>query len=163
MILPNGFDELIKMYGDPRPYLADGDDRDWQVEILTSIKLPFPLRYYWGEKDTEFSVSKTLRVHKLAADVFLMTLECLVREGLSEYVTHHGGAYNYRAKRGSSKLSTHVWALAHDLNPRTNKQGTPGDMNPDVIAVYEAHGWVWGGRWHGKSRDPMHMQLVLNY
>lgn len=163
MILPNGLDELISMYGDPRKFLADGDDRDWQAEILVSMPLPFPMRYYYGHAENEYVISKTLRVHKLAQEAFTITLECVQREGLDSLLTHHGGAYAFRPKRGSHKLSTHVWALAHDLNPRTNRQGTPGDMNPDVIAVYESHGWVWGGRWSGKSRDPMHMQLVLNY
>lgn len=163
MILPNGFDELVKGFGDPRPYLASGDSREWEDEILVSIPLPFPLRYYWGKGASDFAVSKSLRVHKMAAEVFTLTLECVQREGLAGFVDHHGGAYAFRQKRGSAKLSTHVWALAHDLNPRDNPMGAPGNMNADVIAIYAAHGWTWGGTWIGKKCDPMHFQLVSGY
>ena len=31
----------------------------------------------------------------------------------------------------------------------------------DVVAIFEAHGWTWGGRWKGKKRDGAHFQKSL--
>jgi len=75
----------------------------------------------------------------------------------------YGGCFNFRAKRSSSKLSTHSWGIALDLNPETNGMGREGDMAPGIVEVFESFGFTWGGRWSGAGKDPMHFQFCSGY
>ncbi len=74
-----------------------------------------------------------------------------------------GGCYQYRAKRNGSKPSTHSWGIAIDFNVRSNAMGTAGDMDPRLVALMEGLGFVWGGRWTGANKDPMHFQYCSAY
>lgn len=71
---------------------------------------------------------------------------------------------------GSDRPSHHSAGLALDLNPHLNPYqsgGTtlppgavydptlPGTVTPDVVALFKAHGFLWGGDWHTK-KDYMH-------
>jgi hypothetical protein len=55
----------------------------------------------------------------------------------------------------------HGFGGALDFNAETNELGTKGDMDPEVVAIVEAHGWEWGGRW--RRPDPMHWQFARGY
>ncbi len=57
---------------------------------------------------------------------------------------------------------THSSGIAIDLNPETNRTGTPGDMDPQIVAVFKQHGFKWGGDWLGR-KDPMHFQYCSGY
>ena len=64
----------------------------------------------------------------------------------------------------SQPLSEHSYGVAVDVNPTRNGYGkAPGraeiDKFPKFVEVFERNGFVWGGRWKGKSRDPMHFEL----
>lgn len=156
--IPHGFAEIVNTYGDPRPFLADGDDTDWQREILTPIELPFSLALSW---DRTVRVRR-LRVHKLAADNFSAAFAALYANGLDDLVTELGGVYSARMQRGSdSRLSLHTWGAAIDLNPRTNMLGTKGDMSPDVVGIFSRYGFAWGGKF--SRSDPQHFQLATGY
>lgn len=155
---PHGFVEICEMYGDPRPYLADGDDGDWQRKILVPITLPFGLRLAW---DPAIEVRK-LRVHRLAAPQFAEAFRLVHDRGLESEVTELGGVYAWRGQRGKdTKPSTHLWGIAIDLNPRSNRLGTHGDMHPGVVRALESVGFYWGGNFH--RPDPMHFQLATGY
>jgi D-alanyl-D-alanine carboxypeptidase len=52
-----------------------------------------------------------------------------------------------------TKLS-HAWGIAIDVNPETNAQGTPGNMDSGVVRIFRDAGFEWGGDWQGRSRDP---------
>jgi hypothetical protein len=41
--------------------------------------------------------------------------------------------------------------------------GTAGDMGPRLVALLEGYGFLWGGRWAGRSKDPMHFQYCTGY
>jgi hypothetical protein len=73
---------------------------------------------------------------------------------------HYDGCWVPRHKSWNPKrgISLHSWAIAIDLNARTNCMGTKGDQPEYVVTAFESSGWFWGGRWNGKSRDPMHFQ-----
>ena len=56
-------------------------------------------------------------------------------------------------------LSVHSWGIAIDLNASSNLPGTPGDMNPAIVEVFQRHGFYWGGNFG----DPMHFQYARDY
>lgn len=54
-------------------------------------------------------------------------------------------------------LSMHAWGLAVDLGVSANALGAEPKMDPRIVEVFEAHGFVWGGRW--ARPDGMHFEL----
>jgi hypothetical protein len=100
-------------------------------------------------------------VHKYLVDLVEITFAGIVYAGLAQEVTEFGGAFAFRAQRGSHRLSLHAFGAALDLNPRSNPLGTLGTMNREVIGVFERCGWTWGGRW--ARPDPMHFQHCTGY
>lgn len=85
--------------------------------------------------------------------------------------------YACRKISGSSVWSNHAWGLADDLNAprnpyasadwhRRNARGTRPfglaivcDMPEAMVAMWEAHGFRWGGRYRTKP-DPMHFEFM---
>jgi hypothetical protein len=75
-----------------------------------------------------------------------------------------GGCYNFRRISGSGRLSTHAWGAGIDLDPARNSLGKPhsepeGMMPLAVVALFEAEGWRWGGRFVNRP-DCMHFQAT---
>jgi len=105
---------------------------------------------------------KKVRVHKRAAENFAAVFDDLASAGMNREITELGGVYNARVQRGSdSNLSLHTWAIAIDLNLRTNRLGTHGNMSGEVIAIFAKRGFYWGGQFH--RPDPQHFQLCTKY
>src|SRR5262245_47724810 len=123
-------------------YVRDDGSLDpaWERDHLKLVEIPFALRISWPP----YTPVRRLKVHvKLGAMVWRIFHE-LLDTGLHTEVTEYGGAFNFRAQRGSAgrKLSLHAFGAAIDLNPRSNVLGTTGDMHPGVIQVFEAQGWT---------------------
>ena len=79
------------------------------------------------------------------------------------YLFPIGGTYNCRAIAGTDRTSMHSWGAAIDLNTaysdywRWSKDG--GYRNripPEIVDVFERHGFIWGGRW--SHFDTMHFE-----
>jgi len=72
-----------------------------------------------------------------------------------------GGGYNRRPIRGTTdEWSAHAFGGAVDINAATNPMGGKGtDMPADIADIASRHGLYWGGRFHGKSYDPMHFEV----
>jgi hypothetical protein len=71
----------------------------------------------------------------------------------------YGGCHNYRKMRGGTSWSRHSWGIAIDIDPDHNrlKWGRDRARMPEaVIDIFEAHGWLSGGRSWGY--DFMHFQ-----
>src|SRR5450755_1789358 len=83
--------------------------------------------------------------------------------GLEARITSFGGCFTFRPQRTGSKLSTHSWGIAMDLNSESNPQGSDGDMDSELIDIFRHAGFEWGGNWPGKIRDPMHFQFCTGY
>jgi hypothetical protein len=158
---PNGLQEVLATFGDIYKYLKpDGTiDPKWEIDQIASAPLPFPIPLSW---DTT-KQAKSMRVHKKIVTVVQDSFKAIQTQGLQAHVRTFGGAYNFRSKRTSSKLSTHCWGIAFDLNPNSNAMGTAGDMHPGVVEVLRSFGWKWGGDWTGAGKDPMHFQFCTGY
>ncbi len=69
----------------------------------------------------------------------------------------YGGCYVPRFIAGTTTLSNHAFGLAFDLNVPENQRGTVGQINRQVVAIFERYGFTWGGVW--RWTDPMHFEL----
>lgn len=77
-----------------------------------------------------------------------------------------GGTYNCRTIAGSSEWSLHAYALALDLNPSKNPDGStqtdqPEGFRADCKALVAGNRriFMWGGDWLGHYIDTMHWQI----
>ena len=158
---PHGFQAVRDVFGDILRYLRDDGSIDprWEVERMVRAELPFAIPLAW---DTSKKVS-AIRCHKLIAPLIEAVFQEIATEGLLRSVKTYGGGYVFRPKRGAVKPSTHSWGIAIDLNPNTNAMGSTGDMDPQLVKLFEHYGFVWGGRWAGRNKDPMHFQYCSGY
>jgi len=158
---PHGLDQIIATFGDIFSYIKPDHTLDsrWAAESLKRVTLPFSIPLSW---DPSRSVN-TITCHKLLVEAFLEAFEALLGPGLKPKIASFGGCFAFRSQRTGSKLSTHAWGIAIDLNPESNAQGTAGDMDPAVVEVFETLGFEWGGKWQGRTRDPMHFQFCSGY
>jgi hypothetical protein len=97
------------------------------------------------------------------AEVFREVFQRVQAEGIEDKIRTFGGCFSFRPQRAASKLSTHAWGIAVDLNPASNAQGSGGDMDGGVIRIFRDAGFEWGGEWEGKRRDAMHFQFCAGY
>lgn len=160
--MPDGFDEVVKIFGDPRPMLTpDGTlppaeaDR-WERLILWRGVLRRALPIDGGGRKTIF------RAHRLLVDLFEDAFDEIDRLGLTPLIHSFDGIYNFRRVRGApTKLSLHAFGAALDLNASTNPLGGSGDMDLRIVDVFRARGFVWGGDFEDR-KDPMHFQYAKN-
>jgi D-alanyl-D-alanine carboxypeptidase len=161
LMRPHGLDQIIANFGDIFAYITADHTLDprWRSEFLDRVTLPFPMTLSW---DHSHSV-RAITCHKLLAGPFTTVFDRIQSSGLQNKITSFGGCFSFRPQRTGTKLSTHAWGIAIDLNPETNEQGTVGNMDPGLIATFRAAGFEWGGDWQGRPRDPMHFQFCTGY
>jgi hypothetical protein len=164
--VPNGFDEVIALYGDPRPLIGvdgalDADaEAEWQRRTLGRGALPFPIPLDPREPS---KVKTTFYAHRKLVSVFETVFDEIARLGLRGEIHSWGGIYNFRPIRGTkARLSLHAFGAAIDLNSQTNPLGRVGDMNETVVEIFKQLGFVWGGDFRGRP-DPMHFQYATGY
>ncbi len=156
LAVPNGLDQVLATFGNIYNYIRDDGTLDprWEAETLTRAPLPFAIPFSW---EPTKSVTR-LQCHVKLKDIFPAVFATLRDKGLQPQIRTFGGCYNFRGKRTIDKLSTHCWGIAIDLNTQTNAQG-----GTDVVEIFRAAGFKWGGEWSGKSKDPMHFQFCTGY
>jgi hypothetical protein len=158
---PNGSAAIKATFGDPLLYIKQGifDRAAWEHDFIVTAALPFPLPLSWDltQQATRF------QCHKLMADVFHAVFAEIQARGLKNSLTSFAGCYEPRAQRASTKLSTHTWGIAMDLNAESNSQGTRGNIAPALIEIFRSLGFKWGGDWPGQRSDPMHFQYCTGY
>src|SRR5437762_3080728 len=161
LLAPHGLPEICTSFGNIFDYILTDHtlDQRWQAECLTRVELPFTLPLSWDRS----RVVDHITCHKLVAEVFGSVFADVQRAGLQQELTSFGGCFAFRAQRTGTKLSSHAWGIAVDLNPESNAQGTAGNMNAEVAATFTKAGFTWGGDWQGHSRDPMHFQFCSGY
>ena len=85
---------------------------------------------------------------------------------LHEFFDITAGTFNPRSIAGTSRVSAHSFGIAIDINVahsdywRWQKKGAAtawrNRIPPEVVRVFERHGFIWGGRWH--HFDTMHFE-----
>ncbi|MER2535209.1 MAG: M15 family metallopeptidase [Rhizobiaceae bacterium] len=83
-----------------------------------------------------------------------------------KYLVPSAGTYNCRPVAGTSRWSMHAYGAAIDLNTahsaywKWNKAGADGTWSnripEEIVAIFEKHGFIWGGRWY--HYDTMHFE-----
>jgi hypothetical protein len=156
---PETYAELISTFGDPSQYARTehGIAPQWECAHMYRLALPKPLPLAW---DRSILVGR-VTVHQLIAPLLEKIYADIDAAGLWDELRDFGGAYNYRAKRGAgSELSLHSWGIAVDHDVARNPLGSGmGEMHPSIVAIFEVHGFVWGGRFKRRT-DPMHFQYA---
>ncbi len=148
-------------------FRADGfPTAAWESAHLTTIVAPYPLLASW---DPSVAITR-VRCHRQIAE----SLRDVLRGILTHYgsvqavraarMHLYGGVYNFRRISGSGKLSLHAYGAAIDLDPDRNPLGkawqpNSGMMPEAVVALFEAAGWKWGGRFQTR-KDCMHFQAT---
>jgi hypothetical protein len=85
-----------------------------------------------------------------------------------KYLYPLGGTYACRSVADTGQTSMHAWGAAIDINPalsdywlwRRPTGSGPAYVRsapPDVVAIFERHGFIWGGRW--MHFDTMHFEF----
>ena len=158
---PHGLDGIIATFGDIFEYIRADHTLDprWQTEMLQTIPLPFTIPLSWDKTQSVARIS----CHRLLAEAYVGVFARIQSAGLQMKITSFGGCFSFRPQRTGARLSTHAWGIAIDLNPELNQQGTAGNMDAGVVAIFKQAGFSWGGDWQGKVRDPMHFQFCTGY
>ena len=86
----------------------------------------------------------------------------------AKYLVPSAGTYNCRAIANTERMSMHAYAAAIDINTKQTtywqwvKPGADGlyhwsnKIPPEIVATFEKHGFIWGGRWY--HFDTMHFE-----
>ncbi|NYG54256.1 M15 family metallopeptidase [Nocardioides perillae] len=98
--------------------------------------------------------------HRVMLPQFRAALAEIVSRGLADEIVpgQYAGCYYPRFIAGSTQLSLHSWGIAFDVNVPGNLRGTVGDIDRDVVAIFQKWGFAWGGDW--SYTDPMHFELA---
>ena len=136
-------------------------------ESISTITPAYPLTLAFPPGTTVTKVT----CHKKVADNLTRVFEKILEhfgsvENVRKARMHlFAGMFNFRKIRGSNRLSTHSWGISIDIDSAKNPQGKPHDeskgmMPKAVVAIFEAEGWKWGGKFRGKRVDCMHFQAT---
>jgi len=90
-------------------------------------------------------------------------------EKFRPFMMPSAGTYNCRTIAGTERKSMHSYAAAIDLNVKfsdywrfsgaskeTQKVAYKNRMPPEIVAIFEKHGFIWGGKWY--HYDTMHFE-----
>lgn len=152
---------MTAYFGNPDVNNDGAADSAWEAANLVYITPPYAM-FYAGKPVNR------IRCHRRVAESLTRILTRIGKEIPAEVIKRcqldqFGGVYNFRRKRSGSTLSTHAYAAAIDLAPALNPfkvaYGSRPNMMPmEVVRMFEAEGWVWGGPW--SNGDAMHFQAA---
>ncbi len=141
-----------KMYGDCRKGEVSG-------RLVDVVWLPKK----WGGRikvTTINGVNERLAAVSRALD--------LLPASFDDYLKPPAGTYNCRAIAGTDRISAHGAGIAIDIAlpmadywrwARPSADGRfpfKNRMPAEIVAIFEAHGFIWGGRWY--HYDTMHFE-----
>lgn len=151
---PHGFADVVKYFGDPRMISGKVDAR-WEQSNMVLIR------------DADMLPAGKLYVHRKIVEPLTAALTKSSEIGWRPKTI---GCFAPRMKRGATGISLHTFGAAVDVDAATNPliercpAGDPRRVAPasrdipdDVIDIWRAEGWIWGGDFSGRF-DPMHFQ-----
>lgn len=158
---PCELDDIILTFGDIFDCINnDGTIKPkWELDQMGLVYLPFTIPL---AACPSIEVDK-IYCHKKLISTFTNVFRAIQEKNLRPYIRSYGGCYNYRCKYNASELSTHSWGIAIDINPETNLPGARGDLHPEVVDIFRAFGFEWGGSWGHQEKNPMHFQWCTGY
>ena len=148
LFIPTNREEVYTLFGDP---LENGYWKRYGGFCETPKELDHVFKYQNEGKNGFWC-------NQLLIPVFSRVYEEITKSSLAKELKSFDGCYNVRYIRGGKELSMHSWGIAVDHNASTNLLGTEGDMNRDVVRVFESCGFFWGGNF--KRKDPMHFEFT---
>lgn len=103
----------------------------------------------------------TQACHTLMLQPLRAALQELVDRGLDHLIDPGdvGGCWAPRTQ-GARTPSSHAWGIAIDLNVQGNLMGATPTLAAEVVEVFTAYGFAWGGDW--PLPDGMHFELVVD-
>lgn len=133
-------------------------DPAWEAQHL--VYVPVSQLPGWPPLANGQAVSR-VAIHTRLQRVLRLTWAEVYRRGLHQRLHSFDGSHARRhmLQNPSHPLSLHARAAALDFDAKRNPYGLPHThiaMNMAVVKVFEAWGWVWGGRWN--PSDAMHFQ-----
>ena len=151
-------EEITKLFGgiiQERPT----DAPKWLLESKYMVICPVPDGYdHWINTATGKPV-RHIYCNSFMREPLLAALKEIKEVGLAGELKTFDGCFCIRRIRGyPDRWSTHSFGLAIDINAKSNKLGTVGDMHPGVVSIFQKHGFIWGRNF--TRMDPMHMQFV---
>jgi hypothetical protein len=158
--------ETLGVFGDPTPFLRDDGtvSPKWEQQIVAYATLPAPMPLSWNP-----AVKVTrCKCHRLLVGLLEQALAAIHADAeVWATVGDFGGCYEFRARRkaspnesGLGKLSMHAWAAAIDLDVCDNPMGRAPNVHPRLPGIMAAHGFLWGGTFPTRWRDPMHFEAA---
>lgn len=148
ILVPRTRDEVSKIFGDP---LESGYWKAYGGFCETPRELNHVFDYQLEGKNGFWC-------NKLLIPFFQGVYGAIVLAGLSNKLISFDGCWNVRYIRGGNQLSMHSWGIAVDHNAKTNPLGAEGDMNSEIVEIFESEGFYWGGNF--KRKDPMHFEFT---
>lgn len=138
----------------PIETLSDAQREQWAESNFVSVELPFALQLGFAPQKVNH-----IRVHRRAVPFFDAVFREISAAGLRSAIRTLDGTSNVHLTKRGKSWSAHVYGVAIDFNAATNEVGTPGNMDPQLIAVFKRNGFIWGGDWSGPERNPRHFEL----
>jgi len=127
-----------------------------QATHLKKIMLPAFLLNRWCYAG---KAVRSMLINKVMEKPLYNSWSRINERNLAEHIHSYDGCFVIRPSRSDQRPSVHSWALAIDVNASSNRLGTRGDMNYELVKCFTDSGFVWGGEW--KKPDPMHFQYVM--
>jgi D-alanyl-D-alanine carboxypeptidase-like protein len=140
-----------KMYGDC-----------WQGEVAPRLVSLVWLPRSWG---------RTIRitaVNGIAERLAAVSEELdALPDAVKRYAHPPAGTYNCRTVADTGEPSMHSWGAAIDINAaradywlwhrsQVSDTGPASRIPPEIVAIFERHGFIWGGKW--SHYDTMHFE-----
>lgn len=164
---PHGHDAILRAAGISRisPQGVVTSPADWESNNIVRAPLPLPIPIEGGKGQTVAGIP----IHRNLSPSLAAVMAQIHRNHPESYAKlQFSGSFNPRPKRGQpNAFSLHSIGYAVDLNSqlygfdpsRTWHVGDVVGWYRDVVNVFRAYGWKWGGDFG----DVMHMQGADGY
>lgn len=144
-----------KMYGDCR-----------KKEVAGNLKTIIWLPRHGARKIRVTSVNGVAdKLQKISGELDQLIAR---QPKMKKYLSPMSGTYNCRVIAGTKRYSVHAYGAAVDINVkqahywRWSKPGKGGlyrwrnKIPMQIVEIFEAHGFIWGGKWY--HYDTMHFE-----